>query len=510
MKKGILKLKKVLIRLGIQATLVVTSIQGAGKIQDLLKLDSIVNYNEIVDDFSDLLKEIDTKSPIDIFDYYSYALWNGYLSNSKFFEYNTTRNLVLDYYGMECITGKAVCVNQADMLTDIFNSMGYKAFTINCYVDTDSEYKLDFIRANENTKRNINSEHNSLPDLINVIITPIAKLFGNHAITCVKYNDDYLFFDPTQLAYLDKNKSFKVGIINGKGEFELKYFSSIIYYLDTDIRSIFDINDESYSKEVLANPTIDIDEEALEKFYQEHKDEYSKIAKKSVYTNNFIIFVITLYLSNSIVNVLHNALKKGKKEYDEKSYLKNCDRLINNLNEFLEENNLTELYNMPINLYQMLEKGYLSSKKWLEQEINPNVSLARNGIENIVDNNHKALFMKYILSKYYETSIVRVINYPDTDIKMYILIFKINNKYYFYDFENKQFLVKKNQYSLISEKNEYIICEFDHEILQYVSDEQEIKELNLQLSLINDDEMQKFYNDNKKLIDSLAKKLVIR
>lgn len=105
-----------------------------GKMQNIFNQKAVIEYDNIIEDFTNLLLSNDIKNPMDVFECYNYALWGGYFSNNHQFQFTSSRDLYFDNAGIECITGKGVCLNIADMLTDNFRKLGYNANTIICYV----------------------------------------------------------------------------------------------------------------------------------------------------------------------------------------------------------------------------------------------------------------------------------------------------------------------------------------------------------------------------------------
>lgn len=120
--------------------------------------------------------------------------------------------------GTGCVRGEAVCLNNADFLRQIFSSYGYKAYVINCYIN---DVSIDNIRTNSGIPRKIGDETSILADIIS-LIPGVDKIVGNHAVTCVKFQDSIYYFDPTNFVYLGKTGINELSIINGEGDFTIK------------------------------------------------------------------------------------------------------------------------------------------------------------------------------------------------------------------------------------------------------------------------------------------------
>lgn len=72
---------------------VVLTVKLSGSIQDLINKKEVNQYKEIVRDFGNFLRSNGIEDPVDVFDYYNYALWGGYLSKDHIFQYNVNRDL---------------------------------------------------------------------------------------------------------------------------------------------------------------------------------------------------------------------------------------------------------------------------------------------------------------------------------------------------------------------------------------------------------------------------------
>ncbi len=71
---------------------VVLGIQLIGVSQNLFNHKAFNEYEEIVSDFGEFLKENGIEEPKEIFDYFCYALWEGYLSKDHEFSFSYFAN----------------------------------------------------------------------------------------------------------------------------------------------------------------------------------------------------------------------------------------------------------------------------------------------------------------------------------------------------------------------------------------------------------------------------------
>ena len=237
-----------------------------------------VTYHKICSDFTDYLRNAGVDDPQLVYEYFNYAMWNGYFSSGREFEYSLDRNLYHKDAGRTIMAGNGVCLNFADMLMNIFKEMGLNAWNITCYVDVEN-FEVENIRTNRDFERKVDRESLDESDKFAWIKERITKLFGNHAITCVEYNGEFYMYDPTNLVYLNKEDFDSLSIINGDGVIDLKYFFTVY----TNGISVFKVlpykNDLGYNDIVLEKQTLDININELERFWEEQKNNIDYVAK---------------------------------------------------------------------------------------------------------------------------------------------------------------------------------------------------------------------------------------
>lgn len=303
-----IKIKKKLLQFGIEFVLAYTTFQLTQEVIDLCNHKQIIEYEDTIDDFVNLMKKQGIKEPIEIFDYYNYALWNGYLSNQHTYQYNGDRDIFFSNPGLTCITGNGVCLNKADLLASIYKEYGYDAYTIICYVDIDKGLDVASIRTNSNIQRKIsdNEETKKLNKLLN-ILKPLTLLTGNHAITCVECEGEFYYLDPTNLAYLQKIDKNTMEIINGEGLLDIKYLTTLFW---GDLSSLEIINNDNFDyNKLLEDDDVFIDLDELEQFYNTNSKKYELISKQLEHKNQLVIYIICSIILNNGINKLN---KKGQ------------------------------------------------------------------------------------------------------------------------------------------------------------------------------------------------------
>ena len=152
-------------------------------------------YNVLVNNTGKFYEEI-SKDPIDIFTLYVYMYRNGYLSHDKQFTYSTHPKDFANLHGIDVVTGYGVCKNIASMLTDIYNSMGYKSKNLSVNVNPDDikgckDHEFAPLRVQAGTH--------------NATIYKVAsnlKHLGNHQILMVDNGEFNYLLDPTNYLFL--------------------------------------------------------------------------------------------------------------------------------------------------------------------------------------------------------------------------------------------------------------------------------------------------------------------
>jgi len=285
-----------------------------GTIQSITNFNAMHQYKEVIDDFSNFLSENGLSNPKVIFDCFNYALWNGNLSDNHELNYSLNRKIFLKNHGVGCIRGESVCLNNASMLADIFKHLGYKAYVITCYVE---DFSITPIGSNEEIKRNVKEEANTkLQETLLNITKPFQYIFGNHAITCVEYENEFYYYDPTNLIYLGKSNVYNLNIINGTGKYSIRYLSSSLFNGILSFETISQTNDKLYKDEILNSKSTIIPKERLEIFFDNEKEIYKEIVNSS---NGFIRgHIVTLIISNVMIKAGFEVFYK----VTEKSFVK--------------------------------------------------------------------------------------------------------------------------------------------------------------------------------------------
>lgn len=203
------------------------------KYEELYK-ESSVFYNDIINKFNILSKELNLSNSLEKSLLFTYLLYRGYFSITGEHKYKMENRLTIPgFYSFDIFLGGGVCLNYSDMLTDILNSDGYSAATIvNDVLDVSKRFYTPDIERGI-AKAKLHSK------LMQFLVTGITKKTGNHACTLIIEGDKPYIYDPTNLMMFEcvdnKNASSSLAV----GNIHLKpYFSMILGDSDINYEAI--------------------------------------------------------------------------------------------------------------------------------------------------------------------------------------------------------------------------------------------------------------------------------
>ena len=472
----------------------VLSGQAIGTVQDILNYKAIKQYKEVVNDFGEFLSSNGIDDPIQIFDYYNYALWGGYLSKDHNFQFNTERDLFFSSYGLGCILGNSVCLNNAGMLSDLYESMGMDSDVVMCYVPI-GKTRIDNIRGQEDITRNVaetvgnNAGSSSMP----IVANPITFLVGNHAVTAVSYNGERLYFDPTNLAYLFKSDFDNLDIVNGEGTFKRRNLTTLLFEVDSAIKYLFESNEEDYDLEYLNNyEDTDIDILKLEEFYNSEKETideiYDLLKGKSQNLLRALAFLIVAILIISGVLAVEKVVKfKRKKNEDKLKYL---------ISLFMMENGIEKFEEVCHYLYYLINLGCLSCDED-NLKIKRRVCFTSSDFVTFdKDKYGKQFFYEYMKSKFSKVEEILGREY-ECGVYDTFYVFHSDDGYRFYSFKNNLMYQINDACQLVSQCDEYEMFKlFKKKYLQSAP----VEECDVSFAKLDE-----FYENNKDTIEEIAK-----
>lgn len=484
-----LRFKNSIFRLTAGITGLILEFNIVGGAQDLLNHKEIKSYYEVIDDFQEFLEDQGVEDPTLIFDYFNYALWNGYLSENHSFGYSDKRDIFFDNYGVGNISGQGVCLNNAGMLKDLYEAYGYESSLILCYVPVGKVSVDASVRSNDEIKRSVDT--NKLMQALYKLVKPLALFIGNHAVTVVEYNGEYYYFDPTNLAYLAKSDIDDLEIINGDGSFKRRYFMNFIFELDDSFMNMFGKTNQEYVEFFDDMEKIEIDIDALEEFYQKEKDTINEIARgmnKKPQMLLLMLFIIMAGLCRS------NIFKKVEEMVfgDAKS---NEIVLKFYLHDFFIFNNIKNFEDICSYLHYLINKGYLSYN-----------------VDNLVIKKRLCVYTPSLVTVDYKRfgedffdlymmDEKSVVGFDDDKNAKTFYMQKKDDRYIFYSYEDNSFYHLNEDGELVNGDKKYKLLRlFREKIKDNNIVDEDIK------PCIDEELCNKFYEDNKERIKVMAKR----
>jgi hypothetical protein len=192
---------------------------------------AIASYKNIIKIMTLFLNEMKFDDELDIFNLYSYLLWNGYFSINKEYCYSKVGlKKISGYYGMDIMTGKGVCLANSDFLVKVLKEKDLFSMILTVYV-SEMEQKYQ-----PNISRNIKQLHSTAitkPKLIlklnTFFLKTLHKLLGNHALVLIEKNGHYYAVDPTNLCVFKVDDYLSGHIFNGNGSIVIKQVPLAIF-----------------------------------------------------------------------------------------------------------------------------------------------------------------------------------------------------------------------------------------------------------------------------------------
>lgn len=210
------------------AMLLFSSMKSEKEYKELYS-ESYSRLQNVLENYKSLSNELNINSPLELCILFTYLLWSGYFSVSKSHTYELKKRLLLTgLNSFDIIKGHGVCLGYSELLDYFLKTCENNSALLYCKVPTKKEqiergYTPDI-------KRNINV--GLLGKMICKSATPLLKgitnKYGNHAVTLVEDHDKLYIYDATNLYVLNIIDENTASIINGKGEFNIKPFRSII------------------------------------------------------------------------------------------------------------------------------------------------------------------------------------------------------------------------------------------------------------------------------------------
>jgi len=226
-------------------------------------LTSNKNYKEILKKCKKLSLELKLSNSLELANLYTYLLWNGFFSINKELFYQKNDRLSLSgMYSYDIMSGKGVCLNFSDMLTDFINEFDFNSATLINYANNDCKkyYKVNIERKSKNETLSYK--------IFEKLSLPLTKKMGNHAYNLISEYGKIYIYDSTNLCISKLNSKFESNIIAGEGISKIKpYFSYCANTTDKSFKALDLLHkSEIFESPYSANDFIFTWEECLEMF----------------------------------------------------------------------------------------------------------------------------------------------------------------------------------------------------------------------------------------------------
>ena len=443
-----------------------------GLISNTFNKDAVKEYHEIITSFSEYLQNEEIDDSQLIYEYYNYAMWNGYFSQNHELQYSFDRKIFLDNAGMSIMSGNGVCLNYADMLSLIFKEMGLKSCVIQCYVNPD-DFDVEPIRTDKGIERNTdtsnNEEKNEFIEFISEKI--ITKIFGNHAITCVENNGELYFFDPTNFVYLAKTGINDLSIINGKGNIDIRYLTSLLFENINIFKIIPYTNENEYNEKIIEKELLNINIEELEQFYNEQKENIENVNYYNSNYKNLLSMFIYSSIACLIMRMFFKLIKISANKFKDDE-IKN---IFPKLKEYFNKKNIKTEFETLKN-YELLQKELGITDNLLKDILKKSIIF----LEIIFENKdfYPIMLVNCLNELGYDAKICSAKKYSSKIIKKNIplIVYSDKQNKYIYDYETEELLcIKNNILSSIDGKYQYYIDSNEYKSRQIKKNMNKIK-----------------------------------
>lgn len=429
-----------------------TTVQLTGNFQNIFNHKAVKQYKEIVNDFGCYLSDNGIEDPTQIFDYFNYALWGGYLSHDHSFQFNQDRDIFFSSYGIGCVLGDSVCLNNAAMLSDLYKSMGMDSDILMCYVPA-GKVSIDEIRNQDEITRNVVGETVSSQDNF-VIVNPLALLFGNHVITIVNNDGEYFYYDPTNLAYLSKKDMFNLEVINGAGSFKQRDLTTFVFEFDAALKDLLATKQREYNLTYLNSlEETSIDPLKLEEFYISEKELIDSVYDSIKSKSQMMIKILSLVLAGILVTLGQIGLDKvmllkSKKEED---------KLKDIITLFMRDVGIEKFEEVCSYLYYLINGGYLTIDDDNNLTIKASVILPSSALVTLDKDYGKSFFNEYLKSQFIGVQVIKGKDVNNVESDFYI--YKDQDEYKIYSWRG-------NLMCQVSEDNKFVNSLGEYKIIK--------------------------------------------
>jgi len=221
----------------LKATVLHVSCSTENKFKELYA-DSLAKYQLVLENYKQLASELQLDNAMQLSHLFAYLLWNGYLSVTKEHHYNLKGRLLLpEMHSFDVINGQGVCLSYAEFLHHFLETCHQKSAMLDC---------LALRKNNINHFSNINRKiciNRSIVSKISDNLLPkilLEKRVGNHEVTLIEDDDKIYIYDVTDLCVLNVINKDEALLVNGKGTYNIKPLSTLVFNPYADPNNIFE------------------------------------------------------------------------------------------------------------------------------------------------------------------------------------------------------------------------------------------------------------------------------
>ena len=263
---------------------------------------SIESYNNLLNRYKILSKELKINSALELSIMISYLLWNGYFSITKEHKYSMKDRLYLTPLPFDIFKGRGVCLEYSIFLRDFLLKCNKEAAIIGCKISK-STIKKTYTPP---IKRNIkNSKINEfLYNVLCLVSSNLINAYGNHEITLIKDGEKIFAYDLTNLLVFNLDNNIAQAV-NGIGNMEVKPAQSFIIDPSNDKSNIIE---KLYDK----NSCLKVSEKELKYSFEKIKsilNENKNILKDMYYFAYKDIYTIVNEIDK--LNIKRKSLRKN-------------------------------------------------------------------------------------------------------------------------------------------------------------------------------------------------------
>ncbi len=197
-------------------------------------------YRGILETYKGIAKELKLSTALELSYFYTYLLWKGYFSETKYHEYSLNkRSITLNFLAANVLSGGGVCLEYASLLNDFLRVCKKESLVMACYVPVkNDDIKFDYV---PDIVRNYDGQTKLSKKILTSAFDTslITKKLGNHAITIINEAGQQFAFDATNLSVLNIESHLKASLINGNGNFDLKKYSLLLLNIMQETSELF-------------------------------------------------------------------------------------------------------------------------------------------------------------------------------------------------------------------------------------------------------------------------------